>query len=111
MKITTDDQWAAAARKIGLDDNLITILKKEKEYENKVEDWKNYLEWKKNRNPKRAALEAKYGFDLKHGCQLCRLLRMGKEILETGKVQVKRIHDREELMAIKNGSWTYDQLI
>ena len=111
MQITSDDKWLAAARTIGLDDNLILILKKEKEFENKVEDWENYLDWKKNRNPKRAILEAKYGFDLKHGTQLVRLLTLGKEILETGKCQVKRTHDREALMAIKNGAWTYQQLI
>lgn len=110
MQITSDEAWLAAARTIGLDDNLIAIIKKEKEYENKVRDWKSYEEWKQNRNPKRAALEAKYGFDLKHATQLVRLLKLGKEILETGKVQVRRTIDREELMAIKNGAWSYEKL-
>ena len=111
IQITSDDKWLAAARTIGLNDNLIAIIKKEKEFENKVADWKSYQEWKKNRNPKRAELEAKYGFDLKHATQLVRLLKLGKEIMETGKVQVKRTHDREELMAIKTGAWSYDDLI
>jgi predicted nucleotidyltransferase len=111
IQITSDDKWLAAARTIGLDDNLIAIIKKEKEYENKVSDWHSYQNWKKNRNPKRAELEAKYGFDLKHATQLVRLLRMGKEILETGKVQVKRTDDREELMAIKTGAWSYEKLV
>lgn len=111
MEITRDEKWEAASRSIGLNENLILIIKKEKEFENKLEDWENYLKWKKNRNPKRAALEEKYLYDLKHGTQLVRLLKLGKEILETGKVQVKRTYDRNELMAIKNGAWTYDQLI
>ena len=111
MEITIDEQWNAACRTIGLDDNLIQIIKKEKEFENKLSEYKSYCDWKKNRNPKRAILEEKYGFDLKHATQLVRLLKLGKEILETGKVQVKRTHDREELMAIKNGAWTYEQLI
>ena len=111
MNILSDDKWESAARSIGFNENLIHIIKKEKEFENKVEEWKNFQRWKENRNPKRAALEAKYGFDLKHGLALVRLLRMGKEILETGYVQVKRNYDREELMSIKNGAWTYDQLI
>ncbi len=111
IQITNDSKWLAAARTIGLDDNLIFIIKKEKEYENKVQDYKNYLNWQKNRNPKRAALEAKYKFDLKHGTQLARLLIQGKEILETGKLQVKRTYDRELLMGIKTGMWTYEQLI
>jgi uncharacterized protein len=111
MQITSDDKWLAAARTIGLDDNLIAIIKKEKEYENKVSDWNSYQIWKKNRNPKRAILEAKHGYDLKHATQLVRLLRLGKEILETGKCQVKRIDDREELMEIKTGLWSFDKFI
>lgn len=111
MQISSDDKWLAAARTIGLDDNLIEIIKKEKEFQNKIDDYQSYLGWKKNRNPKRAALEAKYGYDLKHATQLVRLLTLGKEILETGKVQVKRTYDRDMLMDIKNGGWTYDKLI
>lgn len=63
IKITSDDKWLAAARTIGLNDNLIDIIKKEKEYENKIDDWKSYTSWKKNRNPKRAAMEERYGYD------------------------------------------------
>ena len=111
MNITSDDKWAAAARTIGLDENLVQIMKEEKQYENKVHEYENYLKWKAERNPKRASLETKYGFDCKHGSHLIRLLRMGKEILETGIMQVKRKEDREELIAIKQGAWTYDQLI
>ena len=111
INIYSDQKWEAAARSLGLDDNLIDIIKREKQFENKVEEHKNYLNWKKNRNPKRAALEAKYHFDLKHATQLVRLLKLGKEILETGKVQVKRTYDREELMEIKTGKWSYEKLI
>lgn len=111
IQIFSDEKWEAAARSIGLNDNLISIIKKEKEFENKIEEYKNYQKWKSNRNPKRAELESKYGFDLKHATQLVRLLKLGKEILETGKVQVKRIDDREELMSIKTGAWKYEDLI
>jgi hypothetical protein len=55
-------------------------------------------------------LEAKYGYDVKHSMHLVRLLRMGIEILETGKVNVKR-PDAEELIHIRNGGWTYDALV
>ena len=41
---------------------------------------------------------------------LVRLLRMGIEILTTGDLQVWR-HDADELLAIRNGAWTYEQLI
>lgn len=47
--------------------------------------------------------------DTKHAMHLVRLLRMGREILEDGVVNVKR-PDAEELLAIRNGAWTYEQL-
>jgi hypothetical protein len=37
-------------------------------------------------------------------------MRMCREILETGAVVVKR-PDREELLAIRNGAWSYEQLM
>jgi predicted nucleotidyltransferase len=46
----------------------------------------------------------------KHAAHLVRLMRQAKEILETGKVIVKR-PDADELLAIRNGAWTYEQLI
>lgn len=109
--ITKDEQWVAACRHIGLDDKLIHVMQLEKQYENRLNEWNQYNEWKKNRNKKRAAIEEKFHYDCKHGMQLCRLLRMGKEILSTGQVIVERIHDREELLAVKNGAWTYEQLL
>jgi hypothetical protein len=60
--------------------------------------------------PNRAALEEKFGYDTKHAYHLVRLIRMCRETLLTGKVIVKR-PDREELLSIRNGAWTYDQLI
>lgn len=48
--------------------------------------------------------------DLKHGMHLVRLLRMGREILEHGEVFVKR-PDAKELLEIRNGSWSYEQLV
>ena len=110
LKITTDDQWLSAARKIGLSDNFIEIMQKERAYKNLKSQWDKYQEWKKNRNPVRAAMEAKYGFDTKHGLHLIRLLRVCKEVLSTGKVLVRR-PDREELLAIRNGEWSYERLI
>ena len=54
-------------------------------------------------------MEQKFGYDGKHAGHLVRLLRMGKEILTTGEVIVKR-PDAEELRAIRNGAWTYEEL-
>jgi hypothetical protein len=111
-----DAKWLASARVVGVDDNLILVMQREREYEGARRHWKQYKNWEKSRNPARAALEAAHGYDTKHGAHLVRLLRMGREIMETGKVNVWRgagsgPNDREELLAIRGGSWDYDQLI
>lgn len=111
MDILKDDQWMLAARSLGMSENFILVLNKEKAYQSLVSDYENYLTWKKNRNPKRAALEAKIGYDAKHITQVVRLLLLGKEILETGKVKVKRIEDREMLMEIKECKVPYEKVI
>jgi predicted nucleotidyltransferase len=102
--------WKEAALTSGLDLNFIELVKKEKEYEQKLRDWQHYQEWKQNRNPKRAEIEAKYGYDAKHACHVVRLMKMCEEVLSTGQVIVKR-PDREELLAIRNGAWTYEYLL
>lgn len=110
MHLTSDARWAAAARTLGLQESFIKLLIDEKSFDSRQEDWNNFQEWKKKRNPARAALEAKFGYDTKHGGHLVRLLRMGKEIVADGKVIVKR-PDFKELLEIRNGLWTYEQLI
>lgn len=110
LKITSEQHWASAARKIGLSDNFIQLMQLERQYTGAKKEYDQYQNWKKNRNPKRAADEEKYGIDLKHSMHLIRLTRMAKEILTTGKVIVKR-PDREELIAIRNGTYTYEQIV
>lgn len=110
LKLTTEDHWMAAARKIGLSDNFIQIMQRERAYISTKKEWDQYQNWKKMRNPARAALEEKFGYDTKHAYHLVRLIRMCREILTTGKVIVKR-PDKEELLSIRNGAWSYDKLI
>lgn len=90
--------------------DVMAVYQRERSYANALRGWQQYENWKANRNPERAELEAKYGLDTKHAMHLVRLMRMCKEILMTGEVVVKR-PDREELLAIRNGAWSYDQLI
>ena len=111
LEITTESQWLSAARTIGLSDNFIEIMQLERMYRNKKEEWLKYLKWKETRNPERYALEVKYGYDTKHAYHLVRLLTMAREVLTTAKVIVKRIFDREKLLAIRSGAWTLDQLL
>ena len=90
LKITAEDHWMATARKIGLSDNFIEIMQKERQYTGAKREWDQYQNWKKTRNSARAELEEKYGYDTKHAYHLVRLIRMCRETLITGLVTVKR---------------------
>jgi predicted nucleotidyltransferase len=72
--------------------------------------WKQYWDWKKSRNVKRSALEEAHGYDTKHAMHLVRLLRMGVEAMRDGVVLVKR-PDAAELLNIRNGSMTYEEVL
>lgn len=74
------------------------------------ENWKNYWTWKENRNEQRSELEEKFGYDTKHAMHLIRLLRMGIEALHEGIVLVKR-PDAKELLEIRGGAWSYEDLV
>jgi len=80
------------------------------EYRSQLKKWKEYWDWVRNRNPARSELEKKYGYDTKHAAHLIRLLRTGYELMSTGELHVLR-PDAEELLAIRNGAWSYKQLI
>lgn len=89
----------------------IGIIKYNKEEYNIAKDkWKQYWEWKENRNEARSELEEKYGYDTKHAMHLVRLLRMGIEALRGDGIIVKR-PDAEELLAIRDGAWTYEEVL
>ncbi|MEM6705740.1 MAG: nucleotidyltransferase domain-containing protein [Acidobacteriota bacterium] len=113
LNLSTDESlWTAAARWIGVDDNLLEILARERRWSVARSEWKRYQTWLKNRNPERAALEAAHGYDTKHAAHLVRLLRMGREVLETGLLRVWRGDlDADELRAIRAGAWSYDRLL
>ena len=110
LSITADDRWKAAARSIGYSENFLEILERERQYKTAREDWHKFRSWKKNRNRDRSELEARHGYDTKHGAHLFRLMRMAEEILLTGKVNVWR-EDREEILAVRRGEWSYDQIV
>ena len=99
-----------AAKTLGFDSNFMDYLRREKVYGQRRQQYKQYTSWLKNRNPARAEIESRYGYDCKHAMHLVRLLRMGEEILLTGNMNVYR-PDRKELLEIRNGSWKYDYLV
>lgn len=90
--------------------NFLAALALEKRYRSARREWEQYRTWVRERNPARAELEARFGYDTKHAMHLVRLLRMAVEIAATGEVRVRR-DDREELLAIKGGAMGYDELV
>lgn len=110
MMITADVQYQAAARKIGFEENFIHLLVKEREFAAAIKKWEQYQHWLETRNPERAKLEEKYHYDTKHAGHLVRLLTCCEQTLKTGEFKVKR-EDREFLLAIRNGMWSYEELI
>jgi hypothetical protein len=99
----------ALKRIIPISDEFIDILQKENAYAQAERYFNQYEHWKKNRNPKRAEMENKFGYDLKHASHLVRLITEGKELLTTGFITFPR-PDVEFLVNIKNGKYKYDEL-
>jgi uncharacterized protein len=93
--------------------DFIRLLQKSQTYQVALREWKAYLSWQENRNPARAEMERKSGFDLKHGMHCIRLLRSGLEILQKGEVTVDRriAGDADDLKAILQGAYSYDQVM
>jgi uncharacterized protein len=89
--------------------NFLEVLARERRYKTAQKGWQSYQTWLRSRNPMRSELEARFGYDTKHAMHLVRLQRMGVETLQTGKVFVTR-SDRDELLAVRDGAWTFDQL-
>ncbi|MCI0536538.1 MAG: nucleotidyltransferase domain-containing protein, partial [Verrucomicrobiales bacterium] len=109
-ELTEDAMRAAAARGLGLSGELLEALNREKRYQAERRHWDSYCRWKAERNPARADLEARFGYDTKHGAHLIRLMRMGVELIESGNLKIRR-RDADELLQIRDGAWSYDQLV
>lgn len=82
----------------------------ERGYRAALKEWQQFERWRAERNPVRAALEERHGYDTKHAMHLCRLLKMGREVLVDGVVLVRR-PDAEWLRGIRDGALSYEQLI
>ena len=80
------------------------------QFQSDLEEYNNWKRWKDNRNDTRHELEEKYGFDTKAIMHCFRLLKTGCEILEGKGVMVKR-PDKEFLLDIRNGKYTYEWVV
>lgn len=85
-------------------------IKRELEYRDAKQKWDNYVSWRDNRNPMRKETEEKYGYDTKYALHLFRLLEEGRQLLTEGKI-VFPLHNAKELLEIRNGKYTYEQVI
>jgi uncharacterized protein len=99
-----------AMKEAGIPDSIVEAYIKERDYNAAKRYYDQYMNWKATRNPKRAAIEEQFGYDCKHAGHLVRLILMAGEAMSTGQVIVKR-PDRDELLAIRNGAWSYDRVI
>ena len=72
---------------------------------------REYQEWVGKRNQKRYSKAVEAGYNQKNMCHCVRLLTMAKEISEGKGFNLWRTDDRDFLMGIKNGDYTYEYLI
>lgn len=82
------------------------------DFQEYLSDCKKYEDWKKDRNPKRAALETKCGYDAKHFSHCLRLLVECIGIFDTGHLTVRlSAVEQEYLLAAKKGNLPYEGLL
>ena len=81
-------------------------------YSSYCKDYREYWEWVEKRNDARYQNTLDHGknYDAKNMMHTFRLLDMATEILETGRVLVRR-PNRDELLKIRAGAFEYDELI
>ena len=82
------------------------------DYSRQHREYHEYKTWEASRNNERylSTLEHRGGYDAKNMMHTFRLIRMAGEIARTGRPVIKR-PDREELLSIKAGTYSYEDLL
>ena len=82
------------------------------EYSKDCKEYTAYWDWVEKRNEERYNTNQQHGknYDSKNMMHTIRLLQSAKQILATGKLNI-RVNNREELLAIKAGTMEYDTLL
>jgi predicted nucleotidyltransferase len=112
MSIAQEDRYLLAERRLGVPGSLKEYFEKERRFQLDMDAFKDYQKWLKDRNPARAALEAKVGYDTKFAVHLIRLLRACCDILRTGTYMVDRTNiDAELLREIRAGNFKYEDIL
>ena len=82
-------------------------------YSHDCSEHTKYWRWVADRNEERYSETVKHGqgYDAKNTMHCIRLLMTAKDIAERGVVTVDRTADREYLLSIKAGKFTYEEMI
>jgi len=80
-------------------------------YSSYCKAYNEYFSWVSARNEARfeGTMNHGQGYDAKNMMHTIRLLQQAKEILSKSELQIQR-PNREELLRIKNGTYSYDEL-
>lgn len=81
-------------------------------YSKYCKEYTEYWEWVEKRNEERYENTMEHGknYDAKNMMHTFRLLNMAEEIAREGRINVRR-HDREFLLGIRSGSYSYEDLV
>lgn len=74
-------------------------------------EYRQYMQWKENRNEKRFSDNVGKRYDGKNMMHCIRLLMVAKEFGESGRMVVDRTADRDMLLTIKHHGWDYDSIL
>ena len=81
-------------------------------YEQAAKHWKQYQTWLRERNPARAELERKYGYDTKHASHLVRLMLQVERVLQAGDYNPQMQGDTlQTVRDVLQGRWAYERLV
>ena len=93
------------------DEPICTMSYNKDAYTCHCREYREYQEWVKDRNQKRYSKAEEAGYNQKNMCHCIRLLTMAKEVSEGNGFNLWRTDDRDFLMGIKNGEYTYEFLM
>ena len=90
--------------------DIVDEVRREREYREEKRKWDNFVQWQTNRNPSRKASEEKFGYDGKYASHIFRLMIEGRDLLLNGFITFP-LHESKWLLDIKNGKYTYEEII
>ncbi len=97
------------------EEKFVGILLYDKaQYDSDLRDWKNYWEWRKNRNESRykSQEDGEIDYDAKNIHHCFRLLYSGKNILKYGEPIVRFEGEKLQFLKdIRNGKYSYEYLM